>query len=229
MKVEDVMTCDVITIGPDDMIDKAARLMADHGVSGLPVVDPQGRLVGIVSEGDLIVRQTPPRRLPWWRAFFADGERLARDYQKRVGVAIRDVMTPHVVSVARSLPIELAAAVLETHRIRRVPVVSEDGGVVGILSRGDLVKVLAARSPAGVPLSDTQLAAEMRARMAKEAWAPPVVVDASDGVVTIWGFAGNDAERQALETMARAIPGCKGVKNQVGLKSEIMAYTYARI
>jgi len=70
------------------------------------------------------VRQTPPRRLPWWRAFFADGERLARDYQKRVGVAIRDVMTPRVVSVGRSLPIELAAAVLETHGIRRVPVVS---------------------------------------------------------------------------------------------------------
>ena len=229
MRVEDAMTCDVISVGPEDTIERAARLMADHGVSGLPVVDPQGRLVGIVSEGDLIVRQTPRRRLPWWRAFFADGERLARDYQKRVGVAVRDVMTPRVISVKPGLSIELAAAVLETHRIRRVPVVAEEGGVVGILSRGDLVKVLAATSRAGVPLSDAQLAAEMRTRMAQEAWVPPVVVDASGGVLTIWGLADRDAERQALETMARAIPGCKGVKNQVTLKSETMAYAYGGI
>ena len=85
MTIEEVMTRDVITVGPTTPIHRAAQLMVEHGVSGLPVVDDDGRLVGIISEGDLILRQTRRGERPWWRRFFEDGEQLAREYQEGDG------------------------------------------------------------------------------------------------------------------------------------------------
>src|SRR5262247_76569 len=96
MKIQDIMTRDLITVSPQTPIHKAARLMADHGISGLPVISDEGRLVGVISEGDLILRQTKPEKRekhPWWRAFFDDAERLAREYQKAVGTTVGEVMT----------------------------------------------------------------------------------------------------------------------------------------
>jgi CBS domain-containing protein len=165
MRVEEIMTRDVITVGPETSIHGAARLMVDHAVSGLPVVDDSGALVGMLSEGDLILRQKPRARESWWRLFFADGERLAREYQKAVGTTVAEVMTRPVISVSPDLPIESAAAVLDRHRIRRVPVVSE-GRLLGILSRGDLIKGLSqAPAPAPVAPSDARLIEEMRAQL----------------------------------------------------------------
>src|SRR3972149_3912095 len=82
MRVEEIMTKDVITVSPKTPIHEAAELMIDHGVSGLPVGDDAGSVVGIVSEGDLILREKPRERAPWWRLFFGDAERLARGDQK---------------------------------------------------------------------------------------------------------------------------------------------------
>ena len=141
MTLEDVMTRHVITVSPETPIHKAARLMVDHSVSGLPVVD-QGRLVGILSEGDLILRQRPREAKPWWHRFFADGGPLAREYQKAVGTTVGDVMTRSVVSISPVFGIATAAAILTNRNIRRLPVV-RDGQLVGIVSRGDLVRVLA--------------------------------------------------------------------------------------
>src|SRR3972149_2811719 len=85
MRVEEIMTKDVITVSPKTPIHEAAELMIDHGVSGLPVVDDAGSVVGIVSEGDLILREKPRERMPWWKVFFGDAERLARGDQGRSG------------------------------------------------------------------------------------------------------------------------------------------------
>jgi CBS-domain-containing membrane protein len=93
MTVEEIMTRHVITVSPTTPIHNAARLMVEHGVSGLPVVDDDGRLVGIISEGDLILRQTRQHERPWWRWFFENGEQLAREYQKAVGTTVGEVMT----------------------------------------------------------------------------------------------------------------------------------------
>ena len=225
MRVEDVMTADVITVGPEVSVHKAARLMSDHGVSGLPVVDADGRVIGIVTEGDLILRQAAPRARHWWHRFFADPDGLARDYQKAAGTTVGEVMTRVVVSVSPSLEIDSAARILHDRGLRRAPVVRNER-LVGILARGDLVKALAAAPVFKVWAPDDELVRAMRARIKAEPWTSPgIVVEASDGVVTLWGTVVSEAERSALETMARALPGCRGVDNRL-LAGFGIAYHY---
>jgi CBS domain-containing protein len=146
MTVEDVMTRNVVTVTPETSIHEAARLMVDHGVSGLPVVTDDGQLLGIVSDGDLILRHKRGEARPWWRRFFEDGERLAREYQKARGTTVAEVMTRPVLSISPVFGIETAATLLLNRRIHRLPVV-RDGQLVGIVSRGDLLKALAASGP----------------------------------------------------------------------------------
>lgn len=223
MKVKEIMTKAVITVAPKDSIHKAARLMVDHGVSGLPVVDDRGSLVGILSEGDLIIRQKPRERIPWWRLFFADAERLAQEYQKAHGVTVAEVMTGSVISVSPEIPIESAALILDQHRIRRLPVVA-DGQLVGIVSRGDLIKALAtAPTREETPHPDEQLIREMTDRLSREPWVSNrgILVQASNGVLSLWGIVATEREKSALETMARTIPGSKGIESHLVVRSEI--------
>ena len=225
MRVEDVMTADVITVGPEVSVHKAAQLMSDHGVSGLPVVDADGRLIGIVTEGDLILRQAAPRARHWWHRFFADPDGLARDYQKAAGTTVGEVMTRVVVSVSPSLEIDSVARILHDRGLRRAPVVRNER-LVGILARADLVKALAASPVFKVWAPDDELARAMRARIKAEQWTSPgIVVEASDGVITLWGTVASEAERSALETMARALPGCRNVENRL-LAGFGIAYNY---
>jgi len=145
MTVEDVMTSDVITVSPATPIHEAARLMVEHRVSGLPVIGADGSLVGIISDGDLILRQRHRKETPWWHSFVTDGEQIAREYQKAVGTTVGEVMTRPVVTISPVWDIEVAASILDSRRIRRLPVVLE-GRLVGIVSRADLIKALAASS-----------------------------------------------------------------------------------
>lgn len=230
MKVEEVMTRDVITTSPGAAIHEVARLMVNHTVSGLPVVDDTGQLVGIISEGDLILRQKQRERLSWWRLFFEDGERLAREYQKAVGTTVGEVMSTAVISASPDLPIESAAVILDRHRIRRLPVVA-DGRLVGIVSRGDLVKALStAPAPAAATASDAALMAEMKARLAREAWVSnrAIVVQAREGVLALWGLVSSEAERSAIQTMARTVPGARGIEDHLVVQAEI-PYWYGAV
>jgi CBS domain-containing protein len=225
MKVQDVMTADVITVGPEVLVHKAARLMGDHGVSGLPVLDAGGRVIGIVTEGDLILRQAAPRPRHWWQRFFADPEALAHEYQKAAGTTVGEIMTRAVVSVSPTLGVDAAARILYDRGLRRVPVV-RDEQLVGILTRGDLVKALAAMPVFVVSASDDELVRTMRERMKAEPWTPVgIFVEASDGVIKLSGVTASETERSALETMARAIPGCRAVDNRL-LAGVGLAYTY---
>jgi osmotically-inducible protein OsmY len=101
--------------------------------------------------------------------------------------------------------------------------VTADGRLVGILSRGDLVKAVAMAVPQGITRSDAELVAEMRARMGRERWISPfaVGVEARDGVISLRGLASSDAERAALTVMARGIEGCRGVENHIGLTASV--------
>jgi CBS domain-containing protein len=225
MRVHEAMTADVITVGPGVSVREAARLMSDHGVSGLPVVDTDGRLLGLITEGDLILRQAAPRAKHWWQSFLTDSETLAREYQKARGVTVGEVMTRAVVSVHPALPIEAAARIMQDRGVRRLPVVRDDR-LVGILSRGDLIKVIAAEPVRMVMASDGALARTMRDRLEAEPWTPiGIVVEARDGVIRLSGVAATDTERSALESMARAIPGCHGVDNHV-IVGGTVAYAY---
>jgi CBS domain-containing protein len=224
MKVENIMTRDVIAVRPSASIEQAAKLLVDHGISGLPVVDETGTLVGILSEGDLIVRQKPRTELRWWEVFFADAERLARDYQKATGTTVAEVMTRSVTCVRPEASLEAAAALIHEHNIRRLPVV-DAGELVGIVSRADLIKALA-RVSAGttVARSDAQLVHEMQGRMDAEAWLSNhnILIEATDGVLSLWGMVESEAEKSALETMARAIPGSKGVESHLLIRQALL-------
>jgi CBS-domain-containing membrane protein len=223
VKISEIMTRNVVTVRPTASIRDAARALVEHAVSGLPVVDERGGVVGVLSEGDLIVRQKPRERTPWWRVFFDDGERLAREYQKAEGTTVAEVMTRSVISIAPDMPIESAAVILDERRIRRLPVIA-DGRLVGIVSRGDLVKALAAATPAAPgSRSYAPRVEEMRARLALERWVASrgIVVQAQDGVLTLLGLVESEAEKAAFETMARAIEGVKGVQSRLLVKTEL--------
>jgi CBS domain-containing protein len=223
MRVEDIMTRDVITVRPETTIHEAAALMVTHGISGLPVVDDACRVVGIVSEGDLILRQKERRSRPWWRSFLDDGEKLAREYQKRAGTTVGDAMTRSVLCVSPRLPIESVAVVLDEQRIRRVPVV-DLGRLVGIVSRGDLIRSLASEPlrPAGAARAEGDLVREFKARLAAEPWAKAhgIVAQAEKGVLGLWGLVDSEAEKSAVETLARAIAGVTSIENHLVVRRD---------
>src|SRR5215467_281787 len=144
MRATDVMTSEVITVSEDTSVQAVAKLMAEHGISALPVVGRDNQVIGMVSEGDLLHRAETgtERRRSWWLEMMASTNKLAEDYIKSHSGKVKDVMTRNVLSVAETTPIGDIALLLETNRIKRVPVV-RDGELVGIVSRAHLVQALA--------------------------------------------------------------------------------------
>jgi CBS domain-containing protein len=210
------MTPAVISVDPDTTVQDLAKLLSERGISGAPVVDAGGRMVGIVSEGDLLHRTelgTERRGEPrssWWLEQFASG--LARDYVKSHGRTVKDIMTRDVVAVAEDTELADVARVLETNRIKRVPVMRGDK-IVGIVSRANLVRALGAISaPASGAIEDDRairqrLLAELRQQQwAVRVWAQDVIV--RSGVVHLW-FGSDEPEekRQAIRIAAENIPG----------------------
>lgn len=222
MNVNDVMTRRVITVRPDASIRSAARLLTEHNISGLPVVDDDGHVMGIVSDGDLIIHQTPRARRPWWHYFFVTGDQLAREFQKAAGTTVGEVMTRRVVSVTPELDLGTAAALLDRHQIRRLPVVNGEGRLRGILSRQDIVRAMAMIQPAAVAdRPDAVLASAMRAALEREPWVSNrrIDVDVKNGVVILTGDTSSATEQAALETMAKAIEGARGVENRLRVQA----------
>jgi CBS domain-containing protein len=133
MRAADVMMSEVITVGEDASVQEAARLMAEHGISAVPVVDRDKRVVGMVSEGDLLHRAETgtERRRSWWLDMVASANQLAGEYVKSHSGCVKDVMTRDVISVTEETGVADIAILLETNRIKRVPVL-RDGRLVGI-------------------------------------------------------------------------------------------------
>jgi CBS domain-containing protein len=147
MRAMDVMTKEVLTVDASTTVRAVATLLSERGISGVPVVDAANRVVGIVSEGDLLHRaeigteRRAKRRRSWWLASLASD--LAPDYVKSHGRSVADVMTRKVISVSETTELADIATLLETNGIKRVPVIS-NGTLVGIISRANLVRALAA-------------------------------------------------------------------------------------
>ena len=207
------MRREVVSVGAADTIDKAVRLMLDQHLGAVPVVDPNGHFVGLLTEGDLIDRRIPRRSLRWWEVVLPDAETLAGDYRKMFGTRVEEVMTPASVHVSPDAPLEEVAAVMRTHGIRAVPVMTNDE-LVGIVTSAEVIEGLVDRPEASsVMKSDIELEREMRRRMQAEPWLSTqhILVRAEGGVVSLQGLVDSAVERAALATMARAISGCRGV------------------
>ena len=143
----DIMTPKLVVVHPFDNVSKVAAVLSEHGISAAPVVDAEGKLLGMVSEHDLIHRlgAMNEKRRSWWLHMLAEGEELAPvflEYMKQEKRITADVMTRDVVSVTDDVPVAEVVDLLAKHHIKRVPVLRE-GKVVGIVSRADIIRSIA--------------------------------------------------------------------------------------
>ena len=221
MEARDVMTPDVISVGPDMPVAQVAKLMVDNRISAMPVVK-DGKLVGIVSEGDLFRRAElgTERHHSHWLEMFASGTSLAWDYVKSHGQTAGDVMSRDLVTVAPATPLGEVAHILETRHIKRVPVL-EGGRLVGIVSRANLVQALATKpapSTSDATVNDRKIRNALFEEMHRHKWAfapTEANVTVEDGVVYLWGFINSEKVREAMIIAARGIPGVKRVEDRM--------------
>jgi CBS domain-containing protein len=220
MKVKDVMTSPVISVEPDASIWQAVRIMLQRRISGLPVIDKDGRLVGIVSEGDFLRRAETEtqRRRPNWLEFLMGPGRLADEYTRSHGRKIQDVMTPDPLTVTEETSLDEVVRTMEKRQIKRLPVV-RGNKVVGIVSRANLIHALAgiARELMPTTATDEAIRAQLLTQLAKEPWAPVALIDVTvrNGVVELWGTITEERQRQALVAAAENVPGVKAVRDHL--------------
>jgi CBS domain-containing protein len=223
MIVADLMTKTPIIVQPDTTLVDAACIMLAQHISGLPVQDEAGGIVGIITEGDLLRRPeigTEGKERSWLKAFVAPGS-LAADYVRTHGQHVGEVMTKSVVTVTPNTPLAEAAELMRRKRIKCLPVIEAER-LVGIISRSDLLKALALKLIAVV--SDRPTAESIRAyiidTLARENWAPKsgIRVEVTGEVVTLKGIAADEAQRTALLIIAENAPGVKEVQNNITLE-----------
>jgi len=221
MFAADVMTHDVVTVHTDTSVREIAELFLAKGISGVPVVDAAGALLGIVSEGDLLhrVENDTERRRSWWLELFADRERMAKDFIKSHARKAGDVMTRQIITVKPDTPLGQVSALLEKHRIKRVPVV--DGGkIVGIISRANLLRALVRvgeGAMAGTTVPDSSLRDSVLAQLRSNAWADTsqINVSVNQGSVELLGVVKSEREKDAVRVAAETTPGVRAVINNL--------------
>lgn len=220
MQAQEIMTRQVITIRSDSALQDAIATMLRHGISGMPVVDEQGRPVGMLSEGDLLRRTEldTERRRPRWLAFLLGPGKLAEEYTHTHGRTVADAMTDKLYSVAPDTPVQDVVQLMERHRIKRVPVL-ENGQLAGIVSRANLLRALALAAPA-LPAgarSDEEIRQRLARELASTEWAPRYMIDhvVQNGVVHLYGTILDEREREALCVAARNTPGVKEVHDHL--------------
>ncbi len=216
MDVSDVMTRGIVSATPDMNLEDAARLMVQARLSGLPVIDQLGTLVGMITEGDLLRRAelgTAGDGPGWLTSFFSPG-RSAQDYIRTHARKVGDLMTRDVVTVGEEAPLADVVALMQSHGIKRLPVIKE-GRLVGIVARADLLKALARAlpDPATCAVSDAELHKRLETEIKSQSWLPQANFGASveDGVVIYFGTIHDERERTALHVIAENTAGVKGV------------------
>ncbi|MCW5746200.1 MAG: CBS domain-containing protein [Alphaproteobacteria bacterium] len=220
MKASDVMTRRVVTVGPDTPIQTAIRVMLQHKVSGLPVVDADGAVVGVVTEGDFLRRVetgTQRQRMRWLEFLIGPG-RMAAEYADTHGRKVADVMTPEPQTVTENTSLTHIVEVMERKRIKRLPVV-RDGKLVGIVSRANLLHAVADLSAqaAAPTASDSSIRDQIMAELSRETWAPVAMVNVTvrDGIVDLWGTLIDERQRRAVCVAAENVPGVKAVRDHL--------------
>lgn len=220
MNAGDVMTQSTVTVDPDASIMHAIELMLKRRISGLPVVDKTGALVGILTEGDLLRRAElgTQKRRPRWIEFLIGPGRLADEYVSASGRVVHEVMTTPVHTVSEDAPLTDVVKIMESRQVKRLPVV-RDGRLVGILSRANLLRALVsiARDTKPVGTSDFLIRQRLLEELGKQSWAPAASIDVivRDGVVHLWGTLLEERQRQGVRVLAENTPGVKRVEDHL--------------
>jgi CBS domain-containing protein len=227
MRALDIMTTPVVTATPDMTIHDAARLFVDNHISGMPVVDENQKVIGIVSQGDLLHRVengTGHGRRRWWLEFLLSSPReQAARYVKEHGHVVGDVMCNQVISISEDMPLAQIADLMEHRHLKRVPVL-KDGKLVGIVSRSNLIRALASVVPAVDAIShdDASLRDAIVRAMRGQRWRlPKQGVLVKDGVAHLWGVIESEEEKRAIHVAAECVPGVKRVEYHLEFPSVI--------
>ncbi len=231
MNASDVMAINVITVAPTASVREVATLLLNHHISALPVVDGEGLLVGIISEGDLVRRaelDTDHRR-SWWLDLLAGrtNEKLALEYVKSHARRVEDVMTRDVVTAEPGTSLRDIAALLEKKSIKRVPIV-ENGKLVGIVSCANLIQALATTTEEDkqIATSDLVIRQKVMAKFEAEEWSRHSTLNATvaAGTVQLWGFVGSDAEKEAARVAVELVPGVRAIENNVVVRPVVAGF-----
>jgi CBS domain-containing protein len=219
MRAHQIMSRQVITIAVDARLVDAIKTMLKHGVSGLPVVDQAGKLVGILSKSDFLRRAEIGTEQKRGRllTFLAGPDRVAFDFKREHGRKVGEIMTPTPVTIIEDTPVEEIARIMESRRVKRLPVMHGDK-IVGIVTHSDFLPAIAGLvpNPESFAQDDEKIRSAVAAAIASAPWAPSGLnVSVSDGTVTLKGVSISENARQAAVVAAENVPGVKRVENRL--------------
>ena len=220
MKARDVMVSPVITVGKNSTVRDVAKLLLANRISAVPVVDSGGKVVGIVSEADLLHRAEAGTERPssWWLSLISGESALAAEYVQSHATKVKDVMTTDVQTAQPDTPLVEIADMFEEKHIKRVPIVNAAGDLVGIVSRANIIQAVAsARPKLEISLPDTAIREKLTAELKKHSWSHVhnLNVTVTNGVVDLWGFAESDKERKAIRIATESVPGVVAVNDHL--------------
>jgi CBS domain-containing protein len=173
MKARDVMVSPVITVGENETVRDVARLLIAKRISAVPVVDGAGKLVGIVTEANLMHRTEAgtEHSYSWWLSLFLGDRAIAADYVKSHALKVKDIMTRDVKTAEPETPLCEIADLFEENHIKRVPIVSKGGDLVGIVSRANIIQAVASAKPTlKVSLPDTAIREKLMNELKQQPW-----------------------------------------------------------
>jgi CBS domain-containing protein len=219
MRAHQIMTRPVITVTPETTIAEAANIMLRHHVSGLPVIDAAGKLLGIVSEGDFIRRSEigTQRKRGRWLKFILGPGKSATDFVHEHGHKVAEIMTPEPLTITEDTPLEEIVALMEKNNVKRLPVTRGDQ-VVGIVSRANLVQAVAslAREIPDPTADDDHIRNRVIDALTKNDWCPfGLSVIVRDGIVHLSGVITEERSRQAAIVAAENVTGVKQVHDHL--------------
>jgi CBS domain-containing protein len=221
MQASDIMTTSVVTVPPDMTVQEVAWLMAKKHVSGLPVVSPEGHVLGMISEADLLRRvelgtdEAPAR----WPAIFAKSNEIARGFTKAHGTKAHDVMARPVISVQHDVALQSVADTLARHAIKRVPVMKDDK-LAGIIARSDLVRAfgqMKSQDAGKVHIGNGLIHKAISDAMHGKPWLDTsyLNVTVNDGVVRLTGYIQSSDHSDAVRVLVEEIPGVERVEQDL--------------
>ncbi len=218
MKAGDIMTSPVVTVRADATVADAVKLMIEHRVSGLPVVDAGNVLVGMLTEGDLLRRAelgTGRKRARWVEILLGPG-READDFVREHGRRIAEIMTDRPACIADDADIADVVAMMEKRHVKRLPVL-RDGKVAGVVARADVIRALASPALEIAPANDKEIRARIIETLRSQKWAPLslIAIDVDRGEATLAGAILDERERNALRVVAENTPGVTKVHDRL--------------
>jgi CBS domain-containing protein len=219
MYAHQIMSRHVVTIGPGAPAADAIKIMLSHHISGLPVVDDAGELVGILSESDFVrrVELGTDKKSNRWLAWLVSSDRAALDFARQHGRQVGQIMSPDPITITEDTSLEQIVRLMESHGVKRFPVLRGEE-IVGIVTRTDFLAAIANLSldRVGYADGDNEIRKSVVTALSQAAWRPcGLNVSVHEGVVTLRGTVRNDNYRKAAIVAAENVRGVKRVEDQL--------------